>query len=65
MPIKRQKAIALILENGGRYVRSGGEHDIYLLPDGRTFALPRHGGELKPGIERQLLKRLGLRKGNL
>ena len=59
MPMTTREAIRLIKQRGGRFVRHGTRHDIYAA--GEEFPLPRHAGDLSPGVERAVKEKLGLR----
>lgn len=60
MPLDYRKAARLIRNNGGRLVRHGSAHDIYETKDGVEIQLPRHRGDLTPGVERSIREKLGL-----
>jgi predicted RNA binding protein YcfA (HicA-like mRNA interferase family) len=57
MPLTPRKAIQMILGEGGKKVRSGANHDIYQV-NGRFVQVPRHSGDLSPGVEREIRKAL-------
>jgi hypothetical protein len=57
MPLTARKAIQMILQKGGRKVRSGAEHDIYNVK-GTLIAVPRHRGDLSPGVEQEIRRAL-------
>ena len=58
MPMTTREAIKLILKQGGQKVRSGAKHDVYIW-NGQIIAVPRHRGDLSPGVERQIRDILG------
>ena len=45
---------------GGRFIRHGAQHDIYANAAGEEFPIPRHPGDLSPGVERSIKQKLGL-----
>jgi hypothetical protein len=57
MPLTARKAIQMIVQKGGRKVRAGAAHDIYNV-NGTLIAVPRHRGDLSPGVEREIHKEL-------
>jgi len=58
MPMTAREGIRLILDGGGKKVRSGKKHDIYVI-HGIPIAIPRHKGDLSKGVERQIKEALG------
>ena len=44
---------------GGRYVRLE-RGDIFANAAGEEFPIPRHPGDLSPGVERAIKEKLGL-----
>lgn len=60
MPLTAREAAKLIKKRGGRFVRHGGRHDIYETEDGTEIQVPRHPGDLSPGVERDIKEKLGL-----
>lgn len=61
MPLDYYGAVRLIRRCGGRFVRHGRRHDIFESPDGKEIQVPRHPGDLSPGVERDIKNKLGLR----
>lgn len=61
MPWTNRKAIKETRARGGKLLRHGAEHDIYVLPNGTLIPIPRHSGDLTPGVERDIKKKLGLK----
>ena len=57
MPLTVREAVRMIMEKGGRKVRPGAEHDVYYV-NGQFVQVPRHRGDLSPGVERQIRKAL-------
>lgn len=45
---------------GGKQLRAGGNHDVWLMPDGRKIAVPRHR-EIPNWTAEQIRKEAGLR----
>jgi predicted RNA binding protein YcfA (HicA-like mRNA interferase family) len=56
-----------ILESRGwRYVRSRGSHRLYRHGDSpELINVPIHGGDLKPGTQRDIMKKAGLTEADL
>ena len=49
-------------EAGVKFVRHGGEHDVYYSPiTGKEFAVPRHKREVPTGTFNSILKDAGLK----
>ena len=45
-------------QNGWKFARSGGSHDLYKHPESdQTIAVPRHKGDLSPGVVKQIRKK--------
>ena len=50
----------LIIRNGWKAVRQSGSHIIYMKDD-RTYPVPYHRGkEIGKGLERKIIKEMGL-----
>ena len=63
MPMKPQEMIRLLKKNGFVELRTNGSHRLFRNPKtGRTTTVPFHAKELKPGIERAILKQAGITK---
>ena len=63
MPMKPQEMIRLLKKNGFVELRTNGSHRLFRNPEtGRTTTVPFHSKELKPGIERAILKEAGITK---
>lgn len=60
MPLTAREAAKLIRKNGGKFVRHGSRHDIFETADGEEIQVPRHQGDLSPGVEREIKNKLGL-----
>ena len=60
MPLTPRDAFRLIRKHGGKFVRHGGRHDIFESADGKEIQVPRHSGDLSPGVERSIKEKLGL-----
>lgn len=58
MPLNYRSAVKLIKAHGGKLVRHGAVHDIFETPDGAEIPVPRHPGDLSPGAERQIERKL-------
>lgn len=62
MPKTSKEMIKLLEESGFEYVRSNGSHRLYRNPKtGKSAVVPFHGGTLKPGTEKNILKQAGLK----
>lgn len=61
MPLTYRTAVRLVKKGGGRFLRHGAEHDLFMTREGRLLAIPRHPGDLSPGVERDIRQKLGLR----
>lgn len=59
MPMTPRQAMKLIVECGGVFWRHGARHDLYRF-NGKVIAVPRHAKDLTPGVERDVLRKLGL-----
>ena len=60
MPETKRSIERLARKQGASFYGSGRSHDIWVTKDGRKFAIPRHPGDLTPGVERSIKKVLGL-----
>lgn len=61
MTKKKREMEQLARRSGATFERHGVRHDIWRAPNGKLFAIPRHERDLSPGVEREILKALGLR----
>lgn len=61
MPMTAKDAVRLIRKCGGKFLRHGKKHDIYLSPDGKEIPVPRHTKDLSPGVEDEIKEKLGLK----
>lgn len=62
MPMTPSEMIKLLEANGFQYVRSNGSHRFYRNPvTGKTTTVPYHSKDLKPGLEKLILKQAGLK----
>lgn len=62
MPMTPKEMIKLLKENGFEYIRSNGSHQFFRNPKtGKTTIVPYHAKDLKPGIEKAILKQAGLK----
>jgi len=59
-PMPYRKVDRLMREHGFEAVRQAGSHVTYAHSDGRTTVVPRHGGDLSPGLLRKILKDTGI-----
>lgn len=60
MPLSVREAIRLLKKHGGEFVRHSSRHDIFRTEDGTEISVPRHPGDLSPGVERDIKEKLGL-----
>lgn len=51
MPLTYRTAVKLIRERGGAFTGHGREHDEFTMPWGDRIMVPRHRGDLSPGVE--------------
>lgn len=62
MPMTAKEMIKLLEKNGFKYVSANGSHKKYRNPtSGKTVIIPYHGGDLKAGTEKNILKQAGLK----
>lgn len=61
MPWNTRKAIRETKKRGGKLLRHGAEHDLFVMPNGVLIATPRHPGDLTLGVENDIKKKLGVR----
>lgn len=61
MPLTYREALKLIRKHGGRFIRHGANHDIFITVSGEEIQVPRHPGTLSSGVERSIKKKLGLK----
>ena len=62
MPMTPKQMMKLLEQNGFECVRSNGSHRFYRnLKTGKTTIVPYHAKDLKPGIEKAILKQEGLK----
>ena len=61
MPMTKRDAEKLSREHNARFVRHGDRHDIWENDAGEPFQIPRHSGDLSPGVERKIKEALGLK----
>ena len=63
MPMRYRDAVRYITERGGAFHGHGKEHDTFIMPWGTKIRIPRHRGDLSPGVERDIkLRADGKRK---
>lgn len=61
MPMTSDEMIKLLLKNGFEFVRANGSHRLYRNKNtGKTTLVPYHKKDLKPGLEKAILKQAGL-----
>lgn len=62
MPMTPKQMIKLLEQNGFECIRSNGSHRFYRNHiTGKTTTVPYHAKDLKPGIEKAILKQAGLK----
>lgn len=57
--MKKRDLIKIIESNGGRFLRDGGDHDIYIRNNKRT-SVPRYR-EIDDFLAKTILKQLGIK----
>ena len=57
MPMSYRDVVRYIRERGGELLAHGKEHDTFVMPWGTKIRLPRHRGDLTPGVEDDVKKR--------
>ena len=57
MPLTYRSAVKLIRARGGVFTGHGREHDEFTMPWGEKVMVPRHRGDLSPGVERDIVKK--------
>ena len=60
MAMTKRDAERLCRDHGAVFVRHGDRHDIWRAPNGKLIQIPRHPGDLSPGVERDIKQKLGL-----
>ena len=58
MPLTYREAVKLIRQAGGRFIKHGSEHDLFEMPEGTLVPVPRHRGDVSPGVERDIKKKI-------
>ena len=62
MPMTPKQMMKLLEQNGFECVRSNGSHRFYRnSKTGKTTIVPYHAKDLKPGIEKAILKQAGMK----
>lgn len=62
MPITSQEMIKLLRKNGFEKISQHGSHvKMRNHVTGKTVIIPYHAGDLKKGLEQQILKQAGLK----
>ena len=60
--MKTSELIKLLRQNGIEFKQHGKRHDLYYSPmTNKTFPVPRHKDEIKPGTLNSILKDAGLK----
>ena len=59
MPLTYRSAVKLIRARGGVFTGHGREHDEFTIPWGEKVMIPRHRGDLSPGVESDIRKKVG------
>lgn len=55
--MKTSELKKILIENGCKFLREGGNHEYWIGVNGNRFALPRHKGqEMKKGTVNGILK---------
>lgn len=58
--MKRKELLKLLTDNGWKFLRHGGSHDIY-VKDGHFEQVPRHS-DIKESLAKFIIRKWGLRK---
>ena len=61
MPMTKRDAEKLARKMNAEFVRHGDRHDVWRSEGGELFQIPRHPGDLSPGVERKIKSALGLK----
>lgn len=61
MPMTKRDAEKLARRMGAKFHHACGNHDIWQTVDGMLFPIPRHPGDLTPGVEKSIKKALGVK----
>ena len=60
--MKTSELLKLLKKNGIEFKGHGKKHDIYYSPlTGKSFPVPRHKAEIKPGTLNSIMKDAGLK----
>lgn len=63
MPLTPKEMCRLLEQNGFVCIRSNGSHRMYSNPvTKKSTAVPYHAKDLKPGLEKSILKQAGIKK---
>ena len=63
MPLTPKEMCRLLEQNGFVCIRSKGSHRMYSNPDTKkSTVVPYHAQDLKPGLEKSILKQAGIKK---
>lgn len=63
MPLTSKEMCRLLEQNGFVCIRSNGSHRMYSNPvTKKSIVVPYHAKDLKPGLEKSILKQAGIKK---
>lgn len=63
MPLTPKEMCRLLEQNGFVCIRSNGSHRMYSNPvTKKSNVVPYHAKDLKPGLEKSILKQAGIKK---
>ena len=63
MPMTYRDAVQYVLARDGVFLNHGREHDTFVMPWETKIRIPRHRGNLSPGVENDIKKRAdGIRR---
>ena len=63
MPLTPKEMCRLLEQNGFVCISSNGSHRIYSTPDtNKSTVVTYHAKDLKPGLEKSILKQAGIKK---
>lgn len=61
MPWTARDLVRVIEAKGGRFLRPGRRHDVYVVPGrNRPIEIPRHRGDLPTGTAHAILRQIGI-----
>lgn len=58
--MKYGELVKILKKNGCKLLRDGGNHEIWITPNGRKIPVPRHAKEIAKGTALSILKSVGV-----